>query len=113
RFGLGDSAGASYGKAPRSKIQDPSSNRFQAPISSKPPKNNLELGAWSLELGTLLSRRAAAALDRDLLDGPRRAVTLVDHGIRLAVDLVDEAARLPMALARLRPADEVPAHIEL
>src|SRR6478672_9308161 len=58
-------------------------------------------------------RRLRGALEGDLLDRPRRAVALVDHRVRLAMQFVDETAGLAVAFAGLRPTDQVAVQIDL
>ena len=53
-----------------------------------------------------LWRSAPTALDGYFHDLPHRAITLVEHGCRLAVELVDDAAGLGGAL-ELSPAEEL------
>jgi hypothetical protein len=57
---------------------------------------------------TAADKALTAALDRDLLHCPGRAIALVDDRFPVAVNLVDQAAGLAMAEAGLRPAQQFP-----
>src|SRR5579864_6888204 len=65
----------------------------------KPPGALVPSKSTCLVLGS-----SSAALDRDFLHRPGRAIAFVDHVLRLAVDRVDQAAVLAMALGGLGPA---------